>query len=125
TLVVFFLLARRTLSPFASLAATALLAFSSWYLFFSRNGEVNVWATLGLLGAAYWCHRALASPRWDRWIWAGVCCGLGWYTYLSGVLILPTMLLYLGLAALLDRTVWKRALVGGTVLVLTTLVLVL
>jgi hypothetical protein len=94
TLVVFFALARCRLSVFASLAATTLLAFSGWYLFFSRNGEVNVWVLLYALSAAYFTQRAIEGSRWRDWIVAGIFCGLGWYSYLGGVFILPAMLAY-------------------------------
>jgi 4-amino-4-deoxy-L-arabinose transferase-like glycosyltransferase len=124
-LIVFFLLARRGLSSFAAFGATALLAFSGWYLFFSRNGEVNVWTLLYALSAAYFTQLALDSGQLRHWAAGGLFCGLGWYSYLGGVSILPMMLLYLALATLLDRRRWKRALWGGAVLTLLTTALLL
>lgn len=108
TLAVFFLLARQTLSLFASLAATTLLAFSSWFLFFSRSGVVNIWVLLYLLSAAYCVQRGLSSTLWRYWIAAGIFCGLGWYSYISGILILPMLLLYLLVAVVQtpDRRRW-------------------
>lgn len=125
TLAVFFAYARRSLGLFASFCATALLAFSSWFLFFSRNGEVNVWVPLLTLAAAYAVEQACLSNRWRDWVTAGLFCGLGWYTYLGGVFILPQMLLYLAVAAILERTRWRVLLRGGLLMTLVTLAVLL
>jgi hypothetical protein len=102
-----------------------LLAFAGWYLFFSRNGELQVWALLCGLAAAYFTRLALDSGRWRDWRFAGLFCGLGWYSDPGGVLILPTMLIYLVVATLLDGSRWRRSLLGGAALSLLTLVLLL
>ena len=125
TLLVFFLLARHSFGLFASLAATCLLAFSGWFLFFSRNGEVNVWVLLYAVSAAYSLQLALARGQWRHWVTAGLFCGLGWYSYLGGVFILPIMLLYLAMVALLERPRRQECLRGGAVLMLLTVLLLL
>ena len=121
----FYLTARDSLGQFASLSATALFAFSNWLIFFSRNGEVNVWVLVYLLAAAHCVNLALQQDRQRYWVLAGIACGLGWYSYLGGVFILPIMLLYLALTWLTQPGQRVRCLRGAFVLVAATTLLVL
>lgn len=111
---VFYVVCRDRCSPVAALAATGLLAFSEWGLFFSRNGEVNIFVALYALLAAYWLQRALGgTSRWP-WAMAGFWAGMGWYGFLAGIFILPSLIL-----ALLPRIVRerpRRRVVEGTAL---------
>ena len=111
-LAAFYLVSRRYCSPLASLAATGLLAFSEWALFFSRNGEVNVFIALYTLLAAWSLLRALDGAGRRYWALAGFWSGMGWYGFLAGVLILPALLVPLPLWLARHRAAAPRLLRG-------------
>lgn len=113
----FYLLARRWCSPLAAWVATGLLAFSEWALFFSRNGEVNIFVALYALVAAWWLQHAVDGGGRRAWAATGVWAGLGWYGFLAGVLILPSLLAPLAYWFLRRRDDRRRLLRGGGILV--------
>jgi hypothetical protein len=108
----FYAVCRLRCTAMAALAATALLAFSSWALFFSRNGEVNVFVALYALLGAWSVQRALDTGDRRFWLLAGFWAGMGWYGFLAGVLILPCLLAPLPIW-LLKRPAERRAILGG------------
>lgn len=90
-LAAFYLVIRWSCSALAAWAATGLLAWSQWALIFSRNGEVNMYVALYAMLAAWSLQRALDGRRWLPWGVAGFWAGMGWYGFLAGVLILPSL----------------------------------
>ena len=91
-LAAFYVVCRRHCSPWAALAAMCLLASSPWALFFSRNGEVNVFVALYALLAVDALQRAVDGRSRRCWAAAGFWAGMGWYGFLAGVTILPCLL---------------------------------
>src|SRR4051812_6534635 len=54
----FYWLCRMRFSPLVSLAATALLAFSPWSIFFGRNGELQAFVAMWAVAAVLALERA-------------------------------------------------------------------
>lgn len=118
----FMLLARRLFRQPAALAATTLLAFSPWYLAFSRQALPNVWVLPCLLGSCLALERGLETGAQRHWIAAGLVAGLACYAGLPGALVAPSLVLYLLLLALVDRKRRARALAGALPLITIGLV---
>ncbi len=116
-LAAFYLVCRARCSPLAAWSATGLLAMSPWTLFFSRNGEVNVFVALYALLAAWSLQRALVSKGWWPWVSAGLWAGMGWYGFLAGVLILPMLLAPLPLWLWRRRAESRRLLQGSALMI--------
>jgi hypothetical protein len=119
----FYLVCRWRCSRVAAFTATALLAGSSWALFFSRNGEVNLFIVLYTLAAVWFLQRAIDGVWWG-WIGAGVFAGMGWYGFLGGVLILPIMLLGAIPALVASPARRKQAFIGCALMCLVSVVIV-
>ncbi len=113
----FYAVCRLRCAPPAALAATGLLAFSQWALFFSRNGEVNVFVALYAMLAVWSTQRALDTGDRRLWALAGFWAGMGWYGFLAGVLILPCLLAPLPIW-LVTRTAERRQVLAGVGIVL-------
>ncbi len=124
-LVLFYFVARRTLGVGASLAATALLSTSLWFLHFSRSGWENVHVALFMLGAVLSIQLAIERRSWYLYALAGLFAALGLYGFASGRVIVLALVVYLPLAAALHREQWRRLLVGFGVLVSVAFVLFL
>ena len=105
----FLLLAQRLFRRPAALAAATLLAFSPWYLSFSRQALPNVWVLPCLLAAALAVERGLETGALRHWLLAGLVGGLACYAGLPGVLVAPSLLVYLLLLVLVDRKLRGRA----------------
>lgn len=113
SLVVFYLVARERLSPRACLIATFLLSVSLWYLNFSRNAWVNIYASLYTLLAVYFLSVALRRDRpWVCYALVGVCAALGLYSYFAGRLIILAVLVYLPVALLTNRDRMRQIVLG-------------
>ncbi|MFN8523034.1 MAG: NHL repeat-containing protein [Chloroflexota bacterium] len=95
TLGAFYVVCRKEHGVLAAFTATGLMAGCHWMLFFSRNGEVNIFIALYLLLAFLGLQMARDTTRPWPWAWTGFWCGMGWYGFLAGVFILPTILLTL------------------------------
>jgi 4-amino-4-deoxy-L-arabinose transferase-like glycosyltransferase len=131
-LVPFFYLLRRQFSVAASAMATLLLASGVWYLNFSRSAWNNIHVCLYMLGAMACLMLALdaiSSPiarRRTAWLYfaaAGAFCALGLNAYPSGRAIVVGIAAFFPIALWFYRRQWKQVLVGYTVLVVVTAVL--
>jgi len=85
TLGVFHLVCRRATAPFASLAVTILLSCSSWFLVFSRNGELNVVVALLALASILLTQAGIRGDGPRMWALGGVTAGLACYWHPSAV----------------------------------------
>lgn len=101
TLVVFYALARRWLTPLPSLLALFLLATSLWFLHFSRTPWVAMSATLAAVLTAYVLD--LAIERGRLWLFAllGAAVALAAYGYFAGRALVLVVIACYGLALLL------------------------
>jgi 4-amino-4-deoxy-L-arabinose transferase-like glycosyltransferase len=96
-------LGRRLFGPAVGLVAAAALAVSFWALMYSRVGIRHVALPPFVLASFLFFWLGLTRPPrhgWHPWLGAGLCLGLGFYTYFAsrGVpLILAGFCLYLAL----------------------------
>lgn len=125
TVILFSLLARRTLSDFASLWGALLLSSGLWYLHFSRNGWDNVQVSLFAVGAALSLDLAIRQKEWRFYVFTGVFASLGLYGHLAGRPIILVLLVYLPLALLLNPDDRKQILKGYAIILLTAMILFL
>lgn len=125
TVILFYLLARRTLSDFASLWGALLLSSGLWYLHFSRNGWDNVQVSLFAVGAALSLDLAIRQKGWRFYAFTGVFASLGLYGHLAGRPIILAILVYLPLALLLNPDDRKQILKGYAIILLTAMILFL
>lgn len=122
-IALFYGLCRSRHRPLPSLAATALLAFAPWSLFFGRNGELNVYVAVWLTAAAWQVQRASQTDDARRWLLAGAAAAAGLYWHPAALWTLPALLVTLGWT-LLDRPAARRCLVAGLGLFLVAAVVV-
>ena len=107
-LLVLFLFARRLIDSTFALVATLLAGVSSWWLAYSRLGDLQALTptlSLGAIGAAF-----IVVRRPGRMWWPAVCgllSGLGLYLY-GNTVILPVITgLVMAAAWRLGRTTWR------------------
>ncbi|MFQ6057959.1 MAG: glycosyltransferase family 39 protein [Anaerolineae bacterium] len=103
TIPALYLLARELFSREVALYASAFLALGKWPVILSRTGYRATTMPLFVILVLYFLARALTTRRPLHFGLAGLCLGLGLYTY-SAFLLMPLAVL-LGLAAysLADR----------------------
>jgi len=113
TVVAFYFLAREMFGAPAALIGTALMAVSRWHVHFSRTGFVdNLQVPLFETLTALFLWRALQRGRRLDYVFAGLCFGLGFHTYL-GYRVFPLVIgLYLLHLAFSQRQ-WIRAQLPG------------
>ena len=119
TIIAFYLLARRSLGPFAALAALALLSTNLYFLHFSRTAWDNMNAALFAVGACYATQRALEQRGgwgWAAWWTAsGIFITFGLYGYFTGRFIFVAVMLMTVTAVALRVAPWRQAF-GGLLL---------
>jgi hypothetical protein len=103
TVALCYALLRRHAAPLAAAAATLLLAYTPWYLAFSRQALAGVWVLPCLAGAAWLSGQALRRGAGRSWLAAGACSGLALYAGLSGLLVPAAMLAALLVSAARER----------------------
>ncbi|MEX2159251.1 MAG: glycosyltransferase family 39 protein [Dehalococcoidia bacterium] len=119
TIIAFYFLARRSMGPFAALAALALLSTNLYFLHFSRTAWDNMNAALFAVGACYATQRALEER--SGWAWAGwwtasgVFVAFGLYGYFTGRFIFVAVMLMTVTAVALRIAPWRQAF-GGLML---------
>ena len=117
SLIVFYLVARQSLSRAASLLATLLLGTSLWYLHFSRSGWENVHVALYALLAVPTLGLATRRGSWRLYAAAGLFAALGLYGHMTGRAIIVAIVLYLPVALVLRKEDRRRVLIGYALLV--------
>src|SRR5205823_6549735 len=107
TLLVVYLLGRRTLGEQPALWGSLLLALAPGFVGMTRllvlDGLLTLWTTLALL-AAFEAVRALRL-RWSWWLLAGLACGLGVLTKgpIALILLVPPLWLFRRLGGQVTR----------------------
>ena len=102
TVPVAYLLIRRLFTPRVAVIATALIAFSSWHLVFSRAGWTIVPAVFLLLTSLYFLFQGWKSGRWLFFLVGGILLGGGFYThknfpvYYAGVWAFTLLRIFVG-----------------------------
>ncbi len=76
-----YLLFRQMFPSAISFIASALIAVSSWHLFYSRSGWTIVPAIFVLVSGLYLFFRGVRSSDWRVLIFGGLVLGLGFYTH--------------------------------------------
>jgi 4-amino-4-deoxy-L-arabinose transferase-like glycosyltransferase len=112
---------RRLFSQRVGLLAAALLATSFWGLIYSRVNIRHVSLPVFVLGTVYFFWQGIETGGRRSFLIAGLCMGLGFYTYFAsrGVpLILLALSIYLWLA---DRPRWRRTWRGQALALLVAL----
>ncbi len=74
-----------------ALVAAAFLAVSKWHVILSRTGYRAVMVPLTVLILIFLLVRALESGRGRDFVLAGICLGLGLYTYNAFLIVPPAM----------------------------------
>lgn len=124
TILLVWLLGRRSLGEASAFRAALVLALSPGFLGMGRllllDGVLTLWTTLALLAA----FEAVRGPRlaWSWWIVAACACGLGVLTKgpVAVVLLVPPVWLYQRLSGRgATPGLWGWAALGGIVLVVT------
>jgi 4-amino-4-deoxy-L-arabinose transferase-like glycosyltransferase len=125
TLLVVYLLGRRTLGERTALWGALLLALAPGFVGVARllllDGLLTLWTTLALF-AAFEAVRG-ERMRWGWWLAAGTACGLGVLTKgpVALVLLVPPLLVHRGLSGQGARPGWR----GWSVLASVVLVVAL
>ncbi len=93
-LLVFYGFSRRLLGPRTAILALGMMASSHYLLAYAHTGYPNLEPILPMAGALlFFVGASSAGARW-RLIAAGLCAGLGWYTFYSSrtvIFILMTL----------------------------------
>ncbi|HEY8597582.1 MAG TPA: glycosyltransferase family 39 protein [Thermomicrobiales bacterium] len=98
TVLALFCVVRRSYGTAAALAGAALLATQGWHLHFSRIGfPLVAWPLVAVLTVGALVE-ALRRNDWRWWGLAGLCLGLGVYSYNSHPLFIAITGLFVGLA---------------------------
>ncbi|MBI2643958.1 MAG: glycosyltransferase family 39 protein [Candidatus Wildermuthbacteria bacterium] len=90
-----YLLVKQWLGKNAALIASFLLAVSSWHVQFSRNGFRAIMVPFILVFLFYFLTKALREKRPIYFVATGVFFALGFYTYLSYLMIVPIAFFFL------------------------------
>ncbi|MDP8924097.1 MAG: NHL repeat-containing protein [Chloroflexota bacterium] len=109
----FYVVCRHSCSTLTALATTALLASSSWFLVFSRNGELNVVVVFLALVSVWAIQRGLAGAGARTWLVGGMAAGFAWYWHPSAVYLVPGLAAALGAWAFRCPKMRRRIAVGG------------
>lgn len=128
-------LARRYLSPAATLLAGALMAGSYWFLFTSRLGLEPALLIPLATAAIYFLHRGLSQGRWRDFVLAGLAGGLAIYSYLASrmLYLLVGLLLAYELGGWVLRRLrgrgdpsiaWRQTALPGLLVTLVVMILV-
>jgi hypothetical protein len=115
TIVLFYAVARETMSAPAALAAMTLLATNLWFLNFSRTAWDNIGAPLFAIGACWTTTRALKTPgraAFAWWMATGLFVTAGLYGYFTGRLIFASVTLIVFIAVAAKEAPWRRTLAG-------------
>ncbi len=97
TVPALWLLARELFGPWPALMAGFVLAANRWHFHMSRWGWNEVYPPLFQVLAVLFIVRGARRRHWGDWALAGLCLGLGMYTYLAirlAVLAVAAYLLY-------------------------------
>jgi hypothetical protein len=112
TMILFYLLVRRTVGVPAALLGLVLLATNLWVLHFSRTAWENMNAALFAVGACWTTMRAIETGNRWWWVGAGIFVAFGFYGYFSGRLIFVAVTLIALIAVATRQAPWRRTLAG-------------
>ncbi len=118
TVAALYPLARLLFGPAVALVSTAFLAFARWHLTMSRWGWNEVGPPLFQLLATYFLIRATRERRARDFALAGLCLGLGMYTYLASRLVVIIVVAYLTYRIIFERGFLRRTWRGLVLFVL-------
>ncbi len=90
-----------------ALAATAFLAFNRWHINMSRWGWIEIATPLFQVLCVYFLVRAAKTRRWLDFGLAGLCLGLGMYTYLAIRMAVGAVALYVLYRLIVQRGFWR------------------
>lgn len=112
TVVAVYWMARSLFDRTTGLIAAGILLASHYHIHMSRIGLNNVWDGLFVAAAVGFLWRGWLSNRPSRFVFSGIAVGLGQYFYIS-IRVLPfLLLLWLGMAWMVDRTRFRQCLPG-------------
>ena len=103
TVWVFYLIASSSLSRWAALGATALLAVSHVHMHWSRLGMQQSMNTLVATLVLWFTLRGLRSPGYLSFVLGGLCLGLAQYLYEGARFLVPILAIFFFYMALTDR----------------------
>lgn len=109
TIPALYLLAREIFDREVALYAASLLAVGKWPVILSRTGYRATTMPLFVILVLYFLARALTTRRPLHFGLAGLCLGLGLYTYSAFLLMPLAVLLGSVIYALVERGKWVRA----------------
>ena len=104
TVLAIYFLGRLVFGPVAGMSAMLLMASSRWHLSMSRWGWNETAPPLFQILATFFLIRGLRDRRAMDYVLSGLLMGLSIYTYLSARLAAATLLLYILLWVLTDRS---------------------
>jgi len=103
-----YLVARAMYGHRYGLAAAVFLSALHLDMQFSRLGLMNIWDGLWYLATLGTLWYGWKSGRRAYWIAAGLACGIGQYFYATTRTLFAAVPLWLAIAAVVDRTGWRR-----------------
>ncbi|MGE5376341.1 MAG: PA14 domain-containing protein [Bacteroidota bacterium] len=104
SILAIYFLGRLVFGPLAGLSAMLLMASSRWHMSMSRWGWNETAPPLFQILATFFLIRGLRDRRALDYVLSGLLVGLSMYTYLSARLAAATLLLYILLWVLTDRS---------------------